>query len=72
MLAGRTEKLASSQARGALHVLTAVNAVEFQETVEGIDSIHNFKRCCFRLASGNAESGGEKYQHFFRMSISLL
>src|ERR1039458_4801437 len=39
MPAGRAEELATSQAGGAFHVLPTVNAVEFQETVEWIDSI---------------------------------
>jgi hypothetical protein len=52
MLAGGTEELATRQARGAFHVLTAVNAVEFQVTVRWIQSIHRFCALLFSTSIG--------------------
>jgi hypothetical protein len=47
MLAGGAEELASSQSWGALDMLTAIKAVEFQAAVEWIQSIHRFLRSFF-------------------------
>jgi hypothetical protein len=72
MLAGGAEELATSQAQCAFHALTAVNAAEFHVTIDAIQSIHNFKGCCFHPASCNAKSGDEKDQHIFVRRFAML
>ena len=64
MVAGGAEELATSQARGAFHVLTAVNAIEFQETVEWIDSVHTFLIVVFDLHQVMRKAGAKSIKIF--------
>ena len=72
MQASGAQNLTSGKARVALHMLTAVETVEFQETDGGgrfSDGVHRFYRLLFTASIGSCVIGGRKgSEKIFRFS----